>query len=205
VAEPSDPSQAFDALNDEIDHLTHEELIEVGHAAIALVVARTKKGLDADGNKFAAYKPAYARVRAKAAVRVSPPDLVRTGHMLAGMQPLVTGQNEVTISFPSDLEAKKAATNNDGCKELVDVSPHKRGAYFDTSKGGQRVSRKDWKKDQRRKNKRVVARTEKVGAHERQMDTPAREFLDIRRPRELEFIQNVASEIIARRVEGKIK
>lgn len=207
MADLTDPSRAFDALIGEIGHLQPDELLEVGHAAIALVVARTRAGQDVNGAQFKPYRKSYARARERASLRTSPPDLVRSGHMLGGMQPLVTGADEITVSFPSDLEATKAAVNNDGCTKLVNVRAHSKNAYLQDVKGKGiiRVSRQAYKKDQRRKgDKRIKAVTENVQQHTRQMNTPAREFLDVKQSREMNFLAEVASEAMARRVNGKI-
>lgn len=131
-----DPEEAFDALNAEIDHLEPDELLEVGHAAIALVLARTKVGKDVDGVPFKAYKPDYANERRRAGLQASPPDLVRTGHMLGAMLPEVTGANEVTVSFTADVEARKAAANNYGtrrgtpAREFLDVRLEQEQAFI---------------------------------------------------------------------------
>lgn len=198
-----DPAEAFAALSAEIGKLEPDELLEVGHAAIGIVVARTRAGLDASGAQFKPYRQSYERARARASLRTSPPDLVRTGHMIGGMQPLVTGPDEVTVSFPSQIEAIKAAVNNDGCTKTVQVKAHSKNAYMADIKGRGivRVSRQAYKKNPRN----VKAVTENVQAHERRMNTPVREFLDVRQVREMEFIAEVATEAIARRIEDKLR
>lgn len=140
-----DPAEAFTALSSEIGQLEPDELLEVGHAAISVVVARTRAGLDASGNRFKPYTSDYAETRAKANLSTRP-DLVRAGHMIGGMQPLVTGVDEVTVAFPSQVEAIKAGANND-----------------------------------------------------------TREFLDVRLPKEVEFIGEVATEAMMRRIEDKLR
>lgn len=146
MAEFSDPADAFDALIDGIGEVDNADMLEVGHAAVALVVARTKSGRDADGKKFTAYSPSYTEVRINAGLSASP-DLVRTGHMIGSMTPLVTGPNEVTVAFPSDVEATKAGANNDGTKrgtpkrEFLDVRlPHE--VNFIAEVAGEAVARR---------------------------------------------------------------
>lgn len=159
-----DPDRAFSELSASIaGPLTHDELLEIGHLGAAIVIARTKKGLDADGKKFVAYKPGYEKQRAARGLRVSPPDLAVSGHMLGAMGPEVTGQSEVTVGFASEFEAKKAATNNDGSKQSV------------------------------------AATSSKGKTYERKSNTDAREFLDVRMPREMDVMGDAISEILARR------
>lgn len=147
-----DPAEAFAVLSAEIGKLEPDELLEVGHAAIGIVVARTRAGLDASGNRFKPYSPGYAKTRVKANLGTQP-DLVRTGHMIGGMQPLVTGVDEVTVSFPAQIEATKAGANNDGTRRGI----------------------------------------------------PSREFLDVRLAKEVEFIGEVATAAMARRIEDKLR
>lgn len=203
MGSPIDPDEAFAALGRGIGLLQPDELLEVGHAVIGIVVARTRAGLDASGMPFKPYRKSYERARQRASLRTSPPDLVRTGHMLGGMQPLITGADEVTVSFPSPIEAIKASVNNDGCTKTVQVKAHYKNAYLKNVKGQGivRVSRQDYKKSPRK----VKAVTENVQAHERHMNTPAREFLDVRMWREMDAIAEVASEAMARRIDGKLR
>lgn len=154
MAELADVDEAYAALSLGIAQADDDTLLEVGHAAIAVVVARTKHGVDVNGVAFKPYVPAYARQRVQASLSTQP-DLVRTGHMLGGMIPVVSGEDEVTIAFPSEAEAKKAAANNGGTR--------------------------------------------------RQNPRKAREFLDIRQSKELDFIAEVASESIVARVRARLK
>lgn len=119
MAELVDFDKALSSIVEEIDHLTEAELLEVGHFATALVVARTKKGIDADGNRFRPYTESYTEVRTKAGLS-SQPDLVRTGHMLGAMAPEVTGRDEVSVVFNAELEAIKAGAN-DKIRKFLDV------------------------------------------------------------------------------------
>lgn len=203
MADLNDPAGAFDALIEGVSDIEHDTLLEVGHAAIALVVARTRHGVDVDGAQFRPYTPAYARARVRASLSTKP-DLVRTGHMVGGMIPVVTGKDEVSITFPSDLEAIKATVHNDGCNKLVNVRAHSKNAYL-TNKDHRRVSKQEYQKDRRNKTKKVRKVTESVPDHQRQMNIPKREFLDVRQAREVQFLADVAGEAMARRIMERLK
>lgn len=102
-------------------HLDKQDLEEIGQLAVGIVVTRTKRGRDADGKAFAAYKPGYAEERQRAHLPSTPVDLARSGHMLGAMTPAVTGDNEVTVGFASELEATKAASLAAGVHKTVAV------------------------------------------------------------------------------------
>lgn len=109
-----DPERAFAELSEAIGGpLTHEELLEIGHLGVTMVVARTKHGLDAGGKTFKKYSDEYAKERADRGLRPYPPDLAVKGQMLGALLPDVSGHNEVTVSFSSEREAIKAASHDD--------------------------------------------------------------------------------------------
>lgn len=111
--------KALAGLVAEVDHVTEDELMEIGHFAVALVVARTKKGLDADGKPFVAYTPSYTEERVKHGLQGSPVDLARSGHMLGALIPQRTGPDEVSALFLAPLEATKAAAHNYGVDKVT--------------------------------------------------------------------------------------
>ena len=98
------------AVNTDIDNSILES---VGEQAINLILARTKKGLDASGKGFKKYSPSYTEYRERAGY-LAQVDLARTGHMLNSLVPEVTGENEVTISFNDNFAALKGAVHNYG-------------------------------------------------------------------------------------------
>jgi Xaa-Pro aminopeptidase len=73
-------------------------LLEAGHAAVTIIIARTKAGKDVDGHPFKPYTTSYLHTRIKHGLG-SQRDLVRTGHMLGAMLPVMHGRNEVLIEF----------------------------------------------------------------------------------------------------------
>jgi hypothetical protein len=91
-------------------YLSEQALREVGNAAIAVILLRTKKGLDADGQPFKPYTARYAKKRTARGLSTRP-DLAVTGHMLGSMVP-VPGDDEVEIEFNSPLEVAKAIGNS---------------------------------------------------------------------------------------------
>jgi hypothetical protein len=206
VPDFSDPAFAYAALIGEIDHVTKQELIEIGEFAQTIVLTRTKLGLDADGKPFVPYSDAYAKERAERGLSRTP-DLAVKGHMLGAMISKPVSDDEVQVTFANPLEALKAQVHNDGSggnSSVALVKPHSRVAYI-SIKTGQRVSRAEAKKDAKRKNKRTKTRTESVGQHGRHMNTPQREFLDVRIPREVQAMAEAISEKLLTRVEKKLK
>ncbi len=107
-----DAAKVLAAIAAEIDHVTDSELAEAGHVAIALILDRTQKGLDAELKPFAPYASDYAIERAQQGLSIQP-DLRRTGQMLGALVPKVAG-GAVRIEFVDPLDATKAAANNDG-------------------------------------------------------------------------------------------
>lgn len=103
--------QAFDKLNAVVNSAPKETLGEVGQFAISLITLRTRKGLDADRQKFKPYSARYVPVRQRKHLRTDPVDLTVTGHMLGSLVPRVTGDNEVTIEFSGTKEIAKAIGN----------------------------------------------------------------------------------------------
>ncbi len=198
-----DPDAAFSSLLEEMDQVTKQDLIELGQFATTLILTRTKRGLDADGKPFHPYTEDYAKARSSRGLS-STPDLAVTGHMLGGMAPDVTGPNEVTVSFPSPLEATKAAVHNYGSNSTSSVSPHSRSVYVD-QKSGRRVSAREVALDRKRKTKRTAERSESVTGHTRKMNTPQREFLDIRLESELNAMADAITTKLLGRVEKSIK
>jgi hypothetical protein len=124
------PDRAYEELEEAVaGAFSPDELMELGQLAVTIVVARTKRGIDADGKTFKAYSPAYLLERQRASLRTTPVDLAVKGHMLGGMVPSVTGTNEVTVGFVSATEAIKAAAHTDGVDRSVSTRGRKGGAH----------------------------------------------------------------------------
>ena len=200
--------------------VTNAQLQELGHLAVTIIAARTKQGLDADGKPFEKYTDEYAKIRTKRGLSTKP-DLALDGHMIGAMTPKVTGPGEATIGFASPLEATKAAVHNYGLKKQETVKEHSVRAYIrrverytvgeltDRVERARRLYQKTGKekhldslvrakellgmhlagKGPRRKQ--AVARHNK-GSYTRDMDIKRREFFDIRLPRELDLLGEVA-------------
>lgn len=120
MADIDDLERAYGELA-QAGRLDASDLQEIGHLAIDIVLTRTKHGKDADGKLFKAYSPGYVEQRRRMNVQTTPVDLAVKGHMLGAMTPLVTGDNEVTVGFMSQLEATKAATISAGVHKTVNV------------------------------------------------------------------------------------
>jgi hypothetical protein len=166
VADIDDVEKAYGDLS-RVGHLDEAELLEIGQLGITIVVARTKHGHDADGKFFKPYTPDYAEDRRRSGLQTSPVDLARKGHMLGGMTPMVTGENEVMVGFASEHEAIKAAAISEGVHKTVSVRT--RG-----SRRGQRAQ-----------------------SYARRMNMDARDFLDIRRSDEMNVLGDEISEKLA--------
>lgn len=124
------PDRAYQELEESVTGvIDNGDLLLLGQLAVTIVVARTKKGLDADGKTFKAYALAYADERERASLRSTPVDLVRKGHMLGGMVPAVTGVNEVTVGFVSATEAAKAEAHTRGVDRTVSARGRNGGSY----------------------------------------------------------------------------
>lgn len=160
--------------------LSENQLLEIGHEVIGLIVERTQGGIDADHKTFDAYSPDYAKVREGKGLSGTTVNLDLQGHMLAAMIPVVDGK-DVEIGFLNEFEAKKAAWHTGGVDKVVAVKPHSRIAYVN-AKTGKRVSRQEAAKDKRRKNPKTTARIEAVELHARHQFLPKRDFISIRHP-----------------------
>ncbi len=116
---PQEIADRLGEIADELTTLSEAELIQLGWDAIAIILLRTKAGSDADGNPFAPYSERYAEYKIRKGW-VNTPTLTATGLMLGGMMPVVSGPNEVSISFASEFDALKAAWN-DPTRNFFDV------------------------------------------------------------------------------------
>jgi hypothetical protein len=80
--------------------LTSRQLMrEVGLLARELVVRRTLRGVDMDGNPFRPYSAAYTRQKAEALGSASPVNLQASGRMLQGLIVTDVTDDSVTLSF----------------------------------------------------------------------------------------------------------
>lgn len=83
---------------------------------VTMIVARTKKGLDADGKKFIRYAFDYMETREKKGLRKEPPDLAVTGHMLGAIVPVVD-ETSARIGFASPRAAEIASYHVEGTSQ----------------------------------------------------------------------------------------
>lgn len=105
----------------QLDEPPHDiTMLELGNLAIGIILARTKKGLDADGAPFRPYTAAYAKRRQDKQLRRTP-DLAVTGHMLQALMPQVRRPGTVTVGFLSQAEQDKAQWNTNMGREFVDI------------------------------------------------------------------------------------
>lgn len=107
----SDLSNAFKAIADAIEG-NKKTLEPVAQLAISIITFRTRKGLDADGQRFKPYTKKYIPYRRKKKLQTQNVDLTVTGHMLGSMQGKVTGPGEITVEFNGTKEIAKAAGNS---------------------------------------------------------------------------------------------
>ena len=115
---PIDAAKVIEGALENLGQLPAATLLEIGHFATTMIIARTKRGLDADLKPFKAYKPAYVQTRARRGLG-STPDLAVTGHMFQALGPVVTGHDELTLRFLSRREAQKAEWQNYGTKRGI--------------------------------------------------------------------------------------
>lgn len=181
--------------------LSETQLKLVGEEGLAIIIDRTKLGIDADHVKFKAYSPAYAKFREDHQRSSTTVDLAFTGHMQGAMTPTTNG-TDVEIAFMSVTEEIKAASHIQGVHKTVDVKYHTRDAHIDI-KTGRRVSRKEAKKDAKRKTKKIVKRTEYITGHERHMNLPKRDFFDIRHPTDEAKLSEVVGEMYKDNIEKR--
>lgn len=91
------------------------ETVEFG---LTLITLRTKSGLDADRRPFQRYSPRYTVERRRAGLSTRP-DLVRIGHMVGSLIPIVSGTPpEGRITFGSPREAAKGIAHTEGTGRL---------------------------------------------------------------------------------------
>lgn len=179
-----------------------DQLLALGHAALNIITLRTRAGMDADRKPFVPYSADYKKARAKKSLQTEHVDLAVTGHMI-GAASVFPGQGEVTLGFNGTREANKAAAHNSGVKAQVSVRAHSRATHV--NKKGQRVSAKERRLDAKRKNKRVYQRDEKVSAHKRQMNTPERNWFDVRADDDVAALTEMVGIDVARNVERVVK
>lgn len=170
-------------------------LLEAGHFATALVLLRTKQGLDVDGKPFAPYDPAYAAERQQAGLRTSPPDLARTGAMLGTITPLLTGDGGVEVGpHLSEREAIKMAAHDRGVDRQVSVRPHRFASY---TVGNRFTS------EARAMRDGGNAYGGMTRAYSRHMRLPKREVLDIRRDDELQALAEQVVGVVVTKLERR--
>lgn len=95
-------------------------LAHVGEFVVFVITSRTLAGIDANGDAFKPYVKAYANWRRRKTLRVTPPNLKVTGHMLGSIQHRKTGDNEITFGFQAPHEADKAQWNTGAGREWFD-------------------------------------------------------------------------------------
>ena len=85
---------------------------KVGMKASEMILRRTAKGVDVNGQSFRPYHPDYAEYRKDKGRRVDIVDLNFTGKMYASLTHDVISENEVMLYFAGDPQAEKAQHNN---------------------------------------------------------------------------------------------
>lgn len=108
-------AQILESIVAEASHLEPADLLELGHAALDIVLLRTKKGLNVDGQPFKSYTDPYRKQREKTGYGPTP-DLVRKGHMLGAALVRQSGADEVTVEIVDRLQSVKAASHNYGSR-----------------------------------------------------------------------------------------
>lgn len=185
-------------IGEALHGITEEQLLNLGHTGLSIIVMRTRAGMDADRKAFVPYSEGYKKVRAAKSLQTGHVDLTVTGHMI-GATSVFPGDGEVVIGFNSTFEAKKAAGHNSGVSKQVSVKSHSRATHVD--KRGRRVSRDERRKDKRRKKKRVYQRAEAVGKHTRQMNMPRRAWFDVRADEDVAALSEEVGIDVARNIE----
>lgn len=116
---PHELSKKLGEMVDELTTVSDEALTRLGWDAITLMLLRTKAGKDADGVDFVPYSESYAALKLRKGWS-STPTLTMTGQMLSGITPDISGENEVTLRFGSEFDARKASWN-DPVRNFFDV------------------------------------------------------------------------------------
>lgn len=161
---PGHAADVLDGLNRAMSApFNPSEMSAIGEAAMTLILARTKAGLDADRKPFVPYSDRYAAERAAKGYATSPVDLARTGHMLGAMFRTI-GTEEIRIHFLKSDEATKAAAHNYGYDGVV---PRKK---WRAQKVGQEGGG-------------YMAKAESMGTQH--VVVKKREFMDIRAPEDV--------------------
>ena len=175
---PKEAAAALEGIGQALEAgLDEGALLEVGHFALAMVLLRTKQGLDVDGKPFEPYSEPYAEERVAHGLARQPVDLARTGAMLGAFQPVLE-DGGVSVRCMNEHEAIKAIAHDRGVDKQVTV--HRRAAAKPSGKV------------------KLAA-----GSYQRHMRLPKREVWDVRRPEELAAIAEVAGEKLQVLVEKK--
>lgn len=88
-----------------------EVMVGLAEQAATIVASRTGRGVDADGEAFAAYSESYAERRRKKGRGIRP-DLTYTGRMLGNMTGKFLFYRKSAVVFSRSEEANKAAGNS---------------------------------------------------------------------------------------------
>jgi len=193
---PEDAARMLEGIGAAIEGALDEAaLVEVGHLATAIVLARAKTGIDPDGKPFKPYAPSYATERREAGLGATP-DLARTGHMFGTITPILTGEGAVEVGpHLSEFEAMKMAVHDRGVDKQVAVKPRRYEVYT--------VDRRFTSQ----------AHAMKAGgnayggmarAHTRHQKIPQREVLDIRKDDELAVVAEHCGNVVITKLERKL-
>lgn len=195
MGSPREVADEFDALVSggpaSVLQLDDDALLAAGHAALDVILLRTKRGLDVDHRTFTPYTEQYAEFREKKGRSASTVDLAFTGHMQQAITVVRTG-DDVTLEFMNAHESIKASAHNSGVDKNIYVRSHRRKTAVNIYTG-QRVSAAEAKRDKRRKNQKVGYRTESVDVFQRHQRTPKREWFDIRHSSDVQIVENAIS------------
>lgn len=193
MGSPKEIADEFDSLVSggakSVLQLDDATLLAAGHAALNVILLRTKQGLDVDHHKFTPYDRHYAEYRQKNGRSASTVDLAFTGHMQQSITVAKTG-NDVTLEFMNAHESIKAQAHNEGVdKPGTYVRSHRRKTAVNIYTG-KRVSADEAKRDRRRKNQKVAYRVESVDVFTRHQRTPKREWFDVRHPDDIAIVED---------------
>lgn len=110
---PEQFQQRLQKLMTDLPTKVDEQIATAGNNFRALVTRRINlSGVDADGNKFPAYTPAYDKYKTKKGRNVGFRNLSLSGSMLQNFRTYKEG-NEYVLGFRDGKELKKAEGNSD--------------------------------------------------------------------------------------------
>lgn len=99
--------------------VTEIDLELSGDLMRSIILERTARGVDVDGNAFAPYSQPYAKKRAKSGRKAAPVDLLWSRRMLQSLRIVVNkALNEVALVVYGSEESVRAAAHNEGAAKM---------------------------------------------------------------------------------------